>query len=237
MQDYSRQVNPLNESGLKRCESCSRQFPAQGRFCPSCGAPAGEAVRPTNEKMTWDIGISILSNPIILKQLAIVIGLSVFVLVLFMFFLGLVDGTLDREYFAFLGKLFLFMFLGFCVLTGLGVLLLLGNRYGYTYTIDANGIREATQPSQYRRNTFLNTLTVILSFFARNPATMGSAVLAQSRQKQFIKWKDINKVEAEPWRKAIILKKNRSTRMVVFCHAENYAPVYAVIRKHTQINN
>ena len=219
-------------SGFQRCHNCGKQFPGKGRFCPSCGTAVGDAVKTANEKITWDIGISILSNPIILKQLAIAFGLAIFLLVLFMFILGLIDGTLDREYFAFLGKLFLYMFLGFCILTILGVLLLLGNRYGYTFTMDSSGIMEAAQPSQYRRNTFLNTLLVILSFFARSPGTMGTAVLAQSRQKQFVHWKDINMVEADPRRKAIILKKNRLTRMVVFCHAENYDTVYDVIHKY-----
>ncbi len=227
----------MNDGALQSCANCGRQFPGQGRFCPSCGAPAGDAVKTANENISWDIGISILSNPTIVKQLVIVIGLAIFFLVVFMFFLGLIDGTLDREYFAFLGKLFLYMFLGFSILTVMGVLLVMGNRYGYTFTIDSNGIMEATQPSQYRRNTFFNTLAVILSFFARNSATMGSAVLAQSRQKQFIKWKDVNKVEADPPHKAIILRKNRWIKMVVFCHAENYDTVYNAILTHTQINN
>lgn len=229
-------MNQKNDD-IRRCSSCEREFPAKGRFCPSCGVPVEGAGKTANKNITWDISVSILTNTIILKQLVIAFGIAIFLLVLFMFFLGLIDGTLDLEYFAFLGKLFLYMFLGFCILTALGVLLLMGNRYGYTFTLDSKGIMEAAQPSQYRRNTFLNTLLVILSFFARNPGTMGAGVLAQSRQKQYIKWKEINKVEADPRRKAIILKKNRLTSMVVFCHTENFDTVYEAILKYTDLKS
>lgn len=184
--------------------------------------------------ITWDIDISILSNTPVMKQLLFVIVISIVFVVALMFVIGLLDGDMSLEYLAFLGKLFLIMAGIFAVLILLGVLLVMGNRYGYTFTLDSIGIAEATHSRQYKRNTIINALLVIVGLLSGRPAAAGAGILAQSRQKQFLRWKDIDQAVVDSRRKTVTLKKNRRIRMIVFCTMDNYEPVSKLILEKTQ---
>ena len=179
--------------------------------------------------LSWDIDVSILSSAPIMKQLGFALGLSVIFVVLLMFFIGLFSGDLNLNYLLFLGKLFFFLAATLAVLLLLALLLLMGNRYGYTFTLEAGGIGEAAGRRQRKRNAVINLSLVVAGIFSGRPGIAGAGILAGSRQKQYLRWNEIDEVAADPRRKRILLKKNRRVRMVIFCTAENYPFVSAVI--------
>lgn len=172
--------------------------------------------------ISWDIQIPLLSSSPVMKQLAIAIGIGITFVIAFVFILELIDGTLTMESLVSLLKLFSILIAILAGLALIAVLLLLGNRYAYTFTLSRNGISEATQPRQRRRNTVINLLLMLFSIFAGRPGGAGTAILAQSRQTQFIRWEEIDRVIPDPRHKTVELKKGWSSLMVVFCTAENY---------------
>lgn len=184
--------------------------------------------------ITWDIDISIFANAPIMKQVLFVIGLSIAFVVVLMFLIGLLSGDMNLEYLNFLGKLILILVAIFTVLLLFGVLLVMGNRYGYTFALDRSGIAEATHCLQYKRNTIINLLLLIAGLLSGRPAAAGAGILAQSRQKQFLCWKDIEQAVVDPRRKTVVLKKKRRTRMIVFCTADNYDSVSRLILEKTK---
>lgn len=47
---------------------------------------------------------------------------------------------------------------------------------------------------------------------------------------QFVDWKSVDNIKADPRNRAITLKKNRRTLMVVFCRPDNHEIVAGAIR-------
>lgn len=186
-------------------------------------------MKQLEEKITWEIDVPILTDGVIMKQLLFVIALSIVFVLVLLLLIGLFTGDMNLEYLAFLGKLFLIMAAIFAALLLIGVLLLMGNRYGYTFTLDSGGIGEATHSRQYKKNTIMNLLLVIAGLLSGRPAAAGAGILAQARQKQYLRWKDIDQAALDSRRKTVVLKKNRRTRMIVFCTTANYEAVSKLI--------
>jgi len=53
----------------------------------------------------------------------------------------------------------------------------------------------------------VNSLLVLLGLLAKNPTAAGYGILSQSRQEQFVDWKSVDNVKADPHNRAITLKK------------------------------
>ncbi len=187
-----------------------------------------------NAGMSWDVDVSILSSSHIMKQVAIGMGLAILFTMAVIFFIQLISGDMSLEFLAFLGKLFFALVGIFAFLITAGVLIFLGNRYEYTFTLDDRGIKEETRPRQRRRNSMINGLLLILGFLSKNPAAMGAGAMAQSRQKQFLRWKDINGLESDDRQRVIVLKRNKRTLMLVFCNPDNYEDVSRALREKVE---
>ena len=181
--------------------------------------------------ISWEIDVSLLNNKYIARQIIIVFSLAILFVLLVLFLIELFSGTLSLSFLLNLFKIILLLVAIFSVLTVLGVFLVMGNRYNYRYTLDPEkGIWEKPQAGQRRKNSIVNGLLVFFGLMAKNPAVAGAGVLAQSRQEQHIKWKDINKVETDPRKKVVVLKKNNRTRIIVFCLPDNFDKVAELLK-------
>lgn len=178
------------------------------------------------ELISWEIDVSLLNNKHIVKQIIFVFSIAILFTILVIFFIELFSGSLTWSFLVTLAKIFLLLVAIIAVLAVLGVFLVMGNRYSYAYTLDPDrGIWERPQVRQRRKNFIINSLLVILGLFAKTPSAAGAGVLAQSRQEQFVKWEDVNKLEIDPRNNTVALKKNRRVLMVVFCHPDNFEAV------------
>ena len=181
--------------------------------------------------ISWEIDVSLINNKYIARQIITVFGLAILFVLVILFLIELFSGTLNLVFLLNLLKIFLLLVAIIAVLTVLGVFLVMGNRYSYRYTLDPDkGIWEKPQAGQRKKNSLVNSFVIFLGLLAKNPAAAGAGVLAQSRQEQHIKWKDINQVEIDPRKQVIVLKKNKITRMIVFCLPDNYEKVAGLIK-------
>ncbi len=170
----------------------------------------------------WDISVPIFRNGVILRQLALAVGLPFGALVLFLLYLaGKTRDTGAYYALALIGGLFL--------LTCLLIMAVYGGKYDAAFLVDDKGILCRTRKSQAKANTVINGLAVLLGFFARVPAAAGAGLLAQSRQTVFLRWRDIRKVTYRPQQHVIHVRGGLTESVAVFCTEDNYGEIAALV--------
>jgi len=193
----------------------------------------------SNEKesaISWDIDVSILSNKHIFKQVFIGVILAVFLTVTIILLIQIFSGDFTWDFLVIILQIFLSMVALFMVMIGLGVILFMGNRYKYNFSLDPDrGIWEKPQARQQKKNNLANILAIFLGILSKNPSVSGAGLIAQSSQKQFVWWKDVNKIEKNARDKVIKLKRNSRTLMIIFCLPGNYDEVLKTIERKVQI--
>ncbi|MDG6242913.1 MAG: hypothetical protein QCH31_00765 [Methanolobus sp.] len=187
-----------------------------------------------DERIEWDIDVSILTNRFILKELLKVLGIAAFIaagIMILIILPSILSGNFysnssnigDMKYALMLiGMLFFF--------TTLFIFAYYGNRYLLSYNMDEKGIKTISREDQRLKNSKLNFLIVLTGLLARNPAATGAGFLAASRQDQDMKWKKITKAVFYPKYSTITLHAGYLEKNIVFCTKENYNQISAFIR-------
>lgn len=178
--------------------------------------------QPPGEPIEWVISVPIFRNPVILRQLALVVGLPFGILMTVILLAA--EGT-DRLYA--LGLVALLFLLTFIFIMGV-----YGGKYDASFTIDAKGIRCVTQPGQAKKNAFINGLTVVLGLVTGKPAVAGAGMAAAAKQSVRVPWHHIRKVKFLPNHRTILVRGNPMETIAVFCTAENYTAVQRLIKDH-----
>jgi len=178
-------------------------------------------------KVSWEIEVPIFRHPLILKQLALAIGLP-FGLVIVV--LIATAGTYNRIYALYAVGLIAATLL----LTVLLVYLLYGGKYAVGFVIDDTGIRCYTQKTQATRNWRLNNLTVVLGLLARQPSVAGAGMLASARQSVLIRWNKVRAARYNDKTLTISVRGGYLETIAVFCTPTNYEQVAAIVQSKTQ---
>lgn len=145
----------------------------------------------------WTRGlVSIPRNPIILTQLAAVVG-APFGLVVLALLIRL--GILVRP------------FIGIDMLVGLLPIAAVKGRYAAV--LSSIGHPQPDAAKQARSNRIMNGLLVLYGLVAGQPTFAGVGLLAQSRQSVFIKWSKMKTIKMYPrWRTIFKLKPSSDQR-------------------------
>ena len=168
------------------------------------------------ERVEWSIQVPIFSDPTILRQLGLVIGIPFGLIFVIMLLSGATPA--DLVYPAMLiGAPFF--------LTWLFIRIVWGGKYDAEFVVDSKGVRCRTAARQARQNRVINALTVVLGLLSGKPAVAGAGVLAQSRQDVLVKWESIKKTREYPRRNTIMLYGGFAQNIAVFCTPENYRQV------------
>lgn len=190
--------------------------------------------RNTENKIEWDIDVSILTNRFILKELLKVLGITTFITVSIVLLITLPSvltgdfhsnssNAQDMKYASILiGLTFL--------LTVLFIFVYYGNKYMLSYSINSKSVRTISRTEQRGKNSKLNFLLIIIGLLTRNPTAAGTGFLANSHQDQDIKWKNIKKTTFYPDSSTITLSAGYGEKSIVFCTEENYGDVSGFIR-------
>lgn len=173
-------------------------------------------------QLHWQIRVSIFKNPVILKSLALAIGIPFAIVIGVILFAAGADAGYAL---LLIGLLFL--------LTFLLLMVLFGGRYAPGFIIDESGITNYTQSKYARRSNKISKLTILLGALSANPTAAGAGLLAQSKQVVRLKWKNIRKTKYDPKRCTIVLSGGIAEKIAVFCTRDNYAQVESVIKEHT----
>lgn len=174
--------------------------------------------------LDWKIRVSIFRNSLILKQLAIALGIPFGILIVILLFLG---G--DSRYKMYGIGLILALF----IVTWLFVMIVYRGKYEVQFTLSKEGVTCETQSNQARKNRVINFLAAVLGLLSRNPGAAGAGILAQSRQKEHLAWKKIKKVKYRPKQHTIMLRGGPLEAIALFCRPDNYLEVSAIVQEKT----
>lgn len=167
-------------------------------------------------KIAWQTSVPIFRNQVILKQLAIAVGIP-FGLVAIV--IGLASG---RSIYTLYG---LGMIVALLFFTWLFLVVVYRGKYEVEFVLNDKGALCRTQAGQAKKNRLVNTLTVIFGLFAGKPATAGAGMLAQSRQEVIIPWHRVAKVRCKPRSHTILLRGGWFESLALFCTQDNYQEV------------
>ncbi len=168
-------------------------------------------------KLEWVSSLPFWHNPVVIQQLALV-----FVLPLVVLFgvLVLADWPLDAERLLFNSKIVLIVAAIFLVLM-IGVAVTFAGGYEMEYRLNDRGIGGRPYGRTSKKNAIVNFLLML----SGRPTAMGAGMMAQARQVEYTAWKDVERVETDPQRRLITLKKGRRPLMVVACDEAHYDAV------------
>jgi len=169
-------------------------------------------------KLEWVASLPFWHNTVVIQQLALVFFLP---LALLLGVLIVADWPLDAEMWLFDSKLVLIVATIFLVLMVIGVAVVFAGGYEVEYRTNDRGIGGRPRGRTAKKNALVNFLLMI----SGRPTAMGTGMMAQSRQAEYVAWKDVERVETDPQRRLITLKKGRRPLMVVACDEAHYDAV------------
>ena len=224
--------------GLPRCVTCGTPLSPDAPVCPHCGAaPPDAATRPLTttapvetrplappappgDTLTWDYDIPLLTNPAILRDFVLVIGLSVVLmegLVAAMSFF-FTDETvwLPWELWAIGVPILVVLFLGVA-------LLLYGNRFHARFTLDPDGVTYAVGGKERRITRWVAVIGLLFGGWR----AIGPALLATSREVERVEWREVVRVRVDPARRVIALSNAWRTVLRLYCPPDQFAAIQA----------
>ncbi len=177
-----------------------------------------------NGPITWVKAISIITNPLIFKQitlLSLCVGLFMAALLSLMLALsGDFAGIIPMLKVSFISAAALFLLLL------LVALLYFRNRIEVRFTIDKRGVLWETVD---KRALIGARLAVLGGILGRNPQAAGAGILAAAREKEFVSWSQVLSAEYNCRHKMIVLRNNWRPIMMLVCLPDNYKQVAALV--------
>lgn len=180
-----------------------------------------------DQKLEWMISVPIFRNSVILKQLGLAIGIPFGAVIIF-----LIVSTKEIKYLMYSLDLIALLFL----MTYIYIMVIYKGAYNMEFILDEKGVLASTQAEQFRKNTRMNALTMLLGTLTGKPAAVSAGLLAQSRQRVFMKWSNVTGVKYKPSSNTILLKSGWTESIAIFCTDEIYDEVSRKVEKYLEIN-
>ena len=171
----------------------------------------------TQPSLIWNVAFSLLSDTIVVKQLALVIGIPQ---ILVFIFLLIIQRPIDLSTFWWLLKIMLAITAFIVLLYAFVVVVLFRGRQEIRYTLDAKGIKKESAG-------IVKYMDIVkwLLILSGKPSAMGAGLLAQSPSAETVEWKSVDVIVPNSEQKTITLQKSRQSLMVIQCTEQNYGEV------------
>ncbi|MBP7893061.1 MAG: hypothetical protein KA063_05945 [Firmicutes bacterium] len=176
------------------------------------------------EKLRWEISVPIFRNAIIVRQMAIAIGIPFGLVIGILLIASRGEGA--REY-SFYGLALIAAAFGLAYLV---IMIAYGGKYQVGFVLDHMGIQCYTCGKQAKRNRVINGLTVALGILTRRPTAAGAGILAASQQSTSLKWRNMRKTKFHRAQYTITVHGHFAQQIAIFCTPDNYATVETFIR-------
>ena len=187
----------------------------------------------TDGKYHWYYEFKLMNNPTIILLLFkiffwIFIGMFVFANLI------VLGHNYSFKMFLDLGKVFILMYLGFCVLTCIGYLIyamMQGWKYCVMFEMDEDGVTHTQMPSQFKKSQAAASILVFLGAVAGKPGAMGTGMLAGTKSCMRSNWSSVRSIEI--FRKHDVIKVNeRLNKNQVYALPEDFEFVENFIKSH-----
>ncbi len=217
----------MDSGGLSR--SGQGDAPPQGS-CPGCGhslynsAASAAAVAP-GEEIVWETELSLLTSPLVLKQLAFVVGGTGLFMALLLSLILALSG--DYSGIPVIWLISLLTALGLGLLLLLVVLFFFRNRMAVRFTVNEKGVLWETIDKRARA---AGRLALLAGLLGRHPGAVGAGMLAVAREKEMARWQELSSVTYDGRRFMLTLRHSWRPVMLVACLPQNYEQVAAYVR-------
>ena len=170
--------------------------------------------------LRWRSSVPILGTPIIVRQLALAIGLPFGIVILVL----LVASGGDRYAWYGLGLVALLL-----AVTWLAVRILYGGRYDAEFLLDAEGALASLDTTSRKRSRAVSGLAVAAGAAAGRPTVAGAGLLAAGNQAQYLTWPEVRRVDQDRRHRTIVLRGPLVAHVALFCTTENFDDVLAYV--------
>jgi hypothetical protein len=211
--------------------SCDRPVHPGVAFCPHCGAavaPSADTRQadPAHEVLSWDYPVPLLTNRFILRDLAIVLVVSLIIMQLMVLVVGFLA---EGEFILFPPQLWLIVSGVFVGLFAISCLILL-NRFGMAFTLDKKGAWYETGTREKK----VNRVLMWVSIFARRPGALAAATRSGSGQTDGITWREVRRVTYHDGPRVITLSNSWRPVLRLYCPRDGYQETAAFVRERAR---
>jgi hypothetical protein len=183
------------------------------------------------EDLTWEIGVPLISNRLIIGATAKIFGFSILLVFCLISLVLFTQGD-----FRLIPKVMLLLSITGISLFILAILLMaivFKNRWQYRYTINDKGIVCETIDKKLKT---INRLAVGAGFLLNSPRTVGAGLIGKGQEIQKVNWKGKFSAAYIPESNIIIIRNAWRKLMIIYCLPESYNEVVnickAMITKH-----
>ncbi len=174
---------------------------------------------------TWESDITLLSNPLVVRQFFFVVVGSGLIMAFLLSFIFLVTGEF-REIPVML-LISLITASGFGLLLVLVTLIFFRNRVRVRFTVNEDGALWETIDS---RVLSANRLVILAGILGKSAQTSGAGALAMSRETEFVSWSDLAFARYNQRHRIVTLCNSWRPLMMLVCLPENYEEVSAYVK-------
>ena len=196
----------------------SRALSVEGLSQPADG--------PGQDRITWEVNIPFLSNPLVLKQTALTAGgAGLFMGVLMSVILA------ARGEFEAVPRLWLISILaagGLGLAMVLIMLVIFGGRIRVRFTLDEDGVLRETVDRTAQAG---NRIAMATGLLGGSPGLGGAGAKAAAREEAFVPWGDLASLDESRWQHMIVLRDHWQPLAMLVCPPENYDPVLSLVRR------
>jgi hypothetical protein len=177
------------------------------------------------KKIVWEKQIPLFSNTVVIKQLAMVIIVPAFFI---MIFLIVLDPDMIVEAF----MVFVLLLGIFAILSAIAMGMIHAATKGglsATFSLDDKGMYYDAG----KNSRALNKITITGGIMAGSPALLGGSMINISRESESMSWSDVKMITAYDSQKTIVAyRKSLVSPVGLFCTDENYEEVLDFITRH-----
>lgn len=187
---------------------------------------ADPSPRSDERLFVWTARLSLVRSGVVLRQLALALGLPIILIALFILVL---EWPPDPQTLG--AALRVAGIVAGIILVLLAIVLGLVYRggYEYRYEIDQRGITATT----HGRTAATNRIVNLLLLLSGRPSAAGAGLLAAVRQSEFVAWSQVSGIRADDAQRTITLLRGRRAIMLVACEAAQYGAVLEFVRAAT----
>lgn len=182
-----------------------------------------------DKKMTWDVKIPLITNPMIMLDTVKVFGIAFLIIALLFFIIFGMQGEMETLL-PMLG-MFGIIFGGLMILSMLIMVIVFGNKFHCRFTISPEGILFENVD---KRSKFLNRAAIGTGFLAGSASTMGAGLTAQASEAIGIEWQNIARADFNPKRRTISIANTWRKVMIVYCSNNNWQEVSATVKEYLE---
>lgn len=191
------------------------------QYQPTTPAPtAGEPL------FVWTARLSLIGSKVVLRQLALALGLPIILIALFMLAL---EWPPDPRALGVALRVAAIVAGIILVLLAIVLGLVYRGGYEYRYEIDRQGIRATT----HGRTATTNRVVNLLLLLSGSPSAAGAGMLAAARQSEFVAWSRVSGISTDDRQHTITLLSGGRPLMLVACDAARYPAVLEYVRAAT----